>query len=988
MALKARPQLRTQLSTSWPAGQDPVECMSRVLKAPPGDGRTGDLKALAALAKSGEVRDFSFTPEFYHELFALIAAGLSWRAKEVQGDVLLAEQFFLDVSRVQEFSSAATQEHVDDELVRAIVFRADGQATQEEWPLLRSLLLWAYAGYSGRRAQLRGLVGRLLRNASSFMHKSSPVQPLLGMLVAVIRGFGSPLSQVHRSLLLDILLPLHKTNEWLQWDRQTPMLAMYHKELVRCMMLFLEKDPSLSVRCVEALCSYFPGSREANTPKEVLIIYEISQVLRFVDVAAFPQVLPVLLRQMTRLLSSHNAQPLQSVLQYWKDDHIAQLFQVHASQLIPPLLPVLLRGGEPFWNPTVNRMTSLVLEKMEKSDPDLFRQSAEDLWGPGRSRPTYITAREAEAAAVALAAKEEAEEKSASSKPADVSSLKYCLGGWKPPAASGGGTSGKAPPLTATGVAPWAMGGGARGGPVGGKQPPLTATGVAPWAFKGAGAPPRPGPLSSIQGGGLGGTSGPTKPPERGSISSLQPCREDVAEEPAQEASGLDRVYEYLKVLSPDASSEAGAGAQLWETALMAETPTLLPDLKFHQLVFGAEDLASGAFSVVRYARSIVKDKTQSQWPEYAVKVINTKTIQEHGYEASVNREICVLKMLSHPGIARMVSAFRWRDGAYLVLEYASKGDLHTILVQQGKLPEDTARFFLGETIAALAAIHEAGLLYGDLKPENIVITTTSHAKLTDFGGCRPVTEEARQRTKLSLLRRLRDGDWRAKDAQPDEAAEPAEDEVAAAADDGRAEGTTMYLPPEVVRGGRPTLATDAWALGCLQFQLLTGKPPIWVESESEEELRSRIVGFQWTDDYLDILSEQARKLVSRLLEPDVVKRLPVAGAASDQFFQGMDVFRLYAKPRGPEIAAAQRSANPEGDERWQKRQFSKIWSVMPSPEDYQMPTTNASGNGDGIKGLSIITNIEETALEALAPFLDEVLADGMPFARTNIESI
>merc|ERR1719410_2130784 len=110
-----------------------------------------------------------------------------------------------------------------------------------------------------------------------------------------------------------------------------------------------------------------------------------------------------------------------------------------------------------------------------------------------------------------------------------------------------------------------------------------------------------------------------------------------------------------------------------------------------------------------------------------------------------------------------------------------------------------------------------------------------------------------------------------------------------AAVDDNHVEGTTMYLPPEVVRGGMPTLATDAWALGCLQYQLLTGRPPIWVDSESEEELRSRIVGFRLDDgdSCMHTLSEHARSLVARLLEADVDARLSVVGAAGDQFFQG-----------------------------------------------------------------------------------------------------
>lgn len=980
----------------WPAGQEPVDCLRRVQYAAPGIERSNDLEALVYLVKSGELRDYAFEPNLYGALFGLLSVALTWRAKDTQADVRAVEEVFIGATRVPEFDPSVASGYADENLVRLAIGRADGQATQEEWPHIRDLLLWLYGFCPSLRPALRAQVGKALKNATTFMHKSLPVGPLLEFLVPIIEGFGQELTQVHRSLFSEIFMPLHKTNEWQQWDRQSAMLGMYHKELVRCLLLFLEKHPSLAPRALDGLCAYFPPAREANTPKEVLLIYEIAQVLKYVDNDMFSQGFPSLMRQMTRLLSSHNSQTVQAILQFWKEDHVVGLFAAHSGQMIPTLLPVLLRNGEPHWNPTVNKMTSLVLEKMEASDAACFKQTAEDMWGPGRSRPAYLIAQEAEAAAKVAAEKEKEEaDKPADGKPApNVSSLKFCLGGWKPPASSGGGSSG-APPLTATGVAPWAMGGGGGGGgrvgggSAGGKQPPVTATGVAPWAFK-AGGPPRPGPLSNMQGGGAplpAGAPVPRKPPGPAS-GSLGALREDTQEVPAQEASGLDRVHEYMKILCP---VEAPTGEeQHWESALTAETPTLLPSLKFHQLVFGADDIASGAFSVVRYARNIVKDKTRSQWPECAVKVIDTKTIQEHGYEASVNREICVLKMLSHPGIARMVSAFRWRDGAYLVLEWASRGDLHTILVQQGKLPEDTTRFFLGETIAALTAIHEAGFVYGDLKPENIVITSTCHAKLADFGGCRPVTAEARQRTQQSLLRRLRDGDWRAKDEPEEEKEECSEADVVAVVDDGRFEGTTMYLPPEVVRGKAPTIAADAWALGCLAYQLITGKPPIWVDSENEDDLRSHIVSFRFNDGQhcLDVLPELARNLTARLMQPDVEQRLHVEAAGTDPFFAGMDVFRLYAKPRGPEVAAAKKATASSGDARWQKRQFSKIWTVTPSPEDYQLPALGQAG-GRGSTGTAVAADFKETSLEANSPFLDDVYIEGVVVARSStIESL
>lgn len=412
----------------------------------------------------------------------------------------------------------------------------------------------------------------------------------------------------------------------------------------------------------------------------------------------------------------------------------------------------------------------------------------------------------------------------------------------------------------------------------------------------------------------------------------------------------------------------------------MADAPTLLPTLKFHQLVFVHEALGSGAFSVVKYARAVNKEKTQSQWAEYAVKVIDTKLISDLGYEVSVNREICVLRMLSHPNIARLVSSFRWRDGAYLVLEYASKGDLHSVLLRQGKLAEDHASFYLGETIAALNAIHQIGFVYADLKPENIVVTSTGHAKLTDFGGCRPITQEAQERTQQSLLKRLRDGDWRAQDVTED-TLEPVISEVELS-DDSRVEGTMLYLPPEVVKGAVPTLATDAWALGCLTYQLLSGKPPIWVDSEQEEDLKRRIVSFCLEADDCDetrLLSDAARGLVGSLMERDPVSRLSVPASAEHVFFKGIDVFALYQKPRGPELAAATAIA-PAADARWQKRQFSKIWTVMPSSQDYTPP--EALGGAD-----TAISVIAETEEERSMPFAEESSIGLPPIAKPGDSS-
>ena len=98
-----------------------------------------------------------------------------------------------------------------------------------------------------------------------------------------------------------------------------------------------------------------------------------------------------------------------------------------------------------------------------------------------------------------------------------------------------------------------------------------------------------------------------------------------------------------------------------------------------------------------------------------------------------MQREIAVLRRASHPGIARLVASFRWREGAYLVLEYAKFGDLHSQVrtalrgdvsnpvtrvhfapcllqvTRRGSLDLESTRFIVGEVVSALASVHEAG---------------------------------------------------------------------------------------------------------------------------------------------------------------------------------------------------------------------------------------------------------------------------------------
>jgi Serine/threonine protein kinase len=312
---------------------------------------------------------------------------------------------------------------------------------------------------------------------------------------------------------------------------------------------------------------------------------------------------------------------------------------------------------------------------------------------------------------------------------------------------------------------------------------------------------------------------------------------------------------------------------------------------------------------------------------------------------------------MGHPCISRLISSFRFRDGAYLVLEYAAGGDLHSLLKRNGSIDEDSTRFVIGEVISALHYIHELGFVFADLKPENVLITELGHIKLTDFGACRPVTDEAKLAVKeksKNYIKSLRDGDWHSVkkcdsmsiDGQILTDTEMDDDDEEEEADDTRIEGTTAYLPPEVVMGGIPTIYADSWALGCLCFQSLAGRPPHL--DTSETSTRHRIVTFDLSasedadDEFFDkfgrsSFSELSKSMIRRLLAKIPHERPSMSSIATDAFFRGENIFSYYkSTPHRLDPG----KVGPSPDASWSRRQFSSIWA--PQPKAYVI--SNAKG--------------------------------------------
>jgi serine/threonine protein kinase len=833
----------------------------------------GNVEILKSYVLSGEFRDEEFTPEVYISIFGLVELALSSKISNESEAVRSHEirSILIAILQAAEFEGAEAAKNLPSGMYGLLVNRANPARinladSESDCRFIEVVLRILYSKMINTRCMLRSEIGKFLREFSLIPTRSSHLTPILNVLNMIVTGMSAPDLKLFR----EILLPLHKPNGWSFWDRQTAILGEYHKSLVQCCYSMIEKENSLATELIDfILTSCFPPINQSNTAKELLLLFEMNKFINYCDIRPIRQ---KLVKRLYDCISSENAQIVQSALMFWKSppSDFPIKIRPYLAEYMENLLLALFRGsGEPHWNPTVNKMTLLVLTALEEADPEIFADSAQSI------------------------------------PPIDMSSFKNVN------SRSRGSTVPKS--LQAASH-------------LSSSQPPLETTGVAPWQFE------------------------PT-------ITTLS---ESVPKTPQfRVVSGLEALREYMNLLQSDKSLVASGTAPSWQSALSSETPTLLPDLKFHNLVFG-RDLGVGAFSTVRYAR-VVKPKTYlSQWDEVAVKVISYETIRRDNYAENVLREICALRKLSHPSIARLISSFRWRDGIYMVLEYGALGDLHSYVRRTGGLAESQAKMVIGEILTAVITVHESGFVYGDLKPENVVITASRHVKLADFGACRPITDSAKNELLDSRneLRDMRSGDWK---AEPSSTIVDIELSDEAILNPKVFEGTTAYLSPEI-SGGGPTIMSDAWALGLTTYFTLKGRLPNWLSMESNSHFNN--AEMMSSDPVFSELSPDARDIIYQLLVVDPSSRMSVAEVMEHAWFNDVQPIRaLYKRVLDASHLPGVEDGRPSSqtDSLWEKRQLSKVWTAQ--PVDFALGSVNSTTNSE-------MTGIPESDVERDSPFI------------------
>ncbi|KAK4797310.1 hypothetical protein SAY86_029636 [Trapa natans] len=323
----------------------------------------------------------------------------------------------------------------------------------------------------------------------------------------------------------------------------------------------------------------------------------------------------------------------------------------------------------------------------------------------------------------------------------------------------------------------------------------------------------------------------------------------------------------------------------------------------------------------------------------YAMKVVDKEAVEKKHKRGRAEMERRILKMVDHPFLPTLYAEFESSHFSCIVMEFCSGGDLHSLRHKQpfNRFPLSSARFYAAEVLVALEYLHMLGIIYRDLKPENVFIRSDGHIMLSDFdlSICSdavpavesplsasplrsPSTSQPPHRRSFSCLpfgRLFLSGKIGSLTPNQLFVAEPV------AARSCSFVGTHEYLAPEVASGGSHGSAVDWWAFGVFIYEMIYGRTP-FVGASNKATLQNIVkmpLGFP--GDVPASTSEMhARNLISGLLCKDPAKRLGSKRGSAEvkkhPFFKGLNLalIRSMTPPKMPgtrRLQQQQQAARP-----------------------------------------------------------------------------
>ena len=260
----------------------------------------------------------------------------------------------------------------------------------------------------------------------------------------------------------------------------------------------------------------------------------------------------------------------------------------------------------------------------------------------------------------------------------------------------------------------------------------------------------------------------------------------------------------------------------------------------------------------------LVKSKETGEL--FAIKSIRKSKLIAQKKVYSVLRERNIMTKASHPFIVSLKFAFQTNSKFYFGLEYVPGGELFHRIYKYGHLSREEYRLVIAQVAIALHHLHTIGVIYRDIKPENILIGEDGYIKLTDFGLAKDVTVDDVTSTFC---------------------------------------GTPEYLAPEVIKGLNYDKMVDWWSLGILTYELIYHKTPFRVHKSGDTEanrakIYSKIV--QTEPRFPADADPVEKEFISGLLRKDPKKRSQYDDIYNHPFFgQNMKFEDVLAKKIVPE---------------------------------------------------------------------------------------
>lgn len=321
----------------------------------------------------------------------------------------------------------------------------------------------------------------------------------------------------------------------------------------------------------------------------------------------------------------------------------------------------------------------------------------------------------------------------------------------------------------------------------------------------------------------------------------------------------------WIQVIRQNSKQRAGLAADASEASVMGMEPSSTSTPNVGE---GDSKVTLGDFELLKvigrgtYGK-VMQVRRKDTGEIFAMKVLKKENIFARNDPKDLQHTIAERNVLalvnnqSHPFILGLKFAFHTPAKLYYVLNFCNGGDLYFLLSRCKKFKEQQARFYAAEVFLALQHLHSLGVIYRDLKPENVLLDADGHVKLTDFG----LSKESHTADTFC--------------------------------------GTPVYLAPEIWKRQTYGFEVDWWSLGCVLYEMVCGLPPFW--GDTIKDVYKKVLH---TQPRFPQMERPCQTIIEGLLAQDPTVRLGNVENGNDikthEFFRGMEWDGLLAKTMKP----------------------------------------------------------------------------------------